>query len=117
MLVTLPREGKNEIFIALLDSGTSVTLMSNKVAKLGTDIRRTKPTKLTTQAGNFVTSTKSKLVRLKLPQFTTRRSISFDAHVFDKKEDDRYDLILGRYFMQAIGMNLLMIRSSFNGER
>ena len=113
ILVTLPREGKNKIFIALLDSGTSASLVSDKVAKLGTYIRKTKSTKWTTQAGNFVTGSRSKLTRLKLPQFTIRRSIAFDAHVFDKKENDKYDLILGRDFMQAIGMNLLYDSKQF----
>ena len=44
--------------------------------------------------------------KLKLPQFKFKRSVSFEAHTFEKDKEERYELILGRDFMQSIRLNM-----------
>ena len=50
---------------------------------------------------------KTHLIKLQLPQFTTRRRIKRYFKLFDKWKSDRYDVTIGRTLQQAIGLDIL----------
>lgn len=54
-----------------------------------------KKTLWSTQCGDFKIFAKGNLEKLQLPQFTTRRDFEYKFHLFEKKETDRYDAIIG----------------------
>ena len=94
-------------FIALVDSGTSSTLVTSKVTQFGCKVDRTNPTTWKTQGGEFTTTNKFLMSDKKLPQFTRRQSLEFKAYQIKKGVKSLYDIILGRDFMQQIGLDLL----------
>ena len=52
-----------------------------------------------TQCGVFKTTAKVTLEKMKLPQFTTRRTIAAEMNLFEKAKEDPYKFILGRNFL------------------
>ena len=93
----------SKAYVALADTNTSATLISTSVAEFGEKVQTKRySTKWHTKAGEFITKEKCRMDKLKLPQFTSKRSVSFEAHTFEKEKEEQNDQILGRDFMQAI---------------
>ena len=108
LIITVSGHGNFKAFVALADTGTSATLISTAVAGRGEKVKnRGGSTKWHTKAGEFITKEKCKINKLKLPQFTSKQTVAFEAHVFDKERGEQYDVILGRDFMKTIGLNIL----------
>ena len=59
----------------------------------------------TKETGSFTTSEVIKLEGVRIPQFTTKRKIEFNFHVF--KKGGEYNAILGRDFGQTLRTNVL----------
>jgi hypothetical protein len=66
-----------------------------------------KETKWITQAVTFKTDGKVELKNYVLPQFTNKRKITSEIHMFEKNRADTYDLIIGRDILSKIGLNIL----------
>jgi hypothetical protein len=51
--------------------------------------------------------------KCRLPQFTKNRSVSSTFHLFDKCPTDKYDIIIGRDLLQAIGLDIYYSTNQF----
>ncbi len=78
--------------------------------------KQKKPTKWDTATGVLLTKGKATIEALSLPQFTRKRQVSSTFHLFDKRNDDKYDIILGRDFLQAIGLVIDYSTSQFTWD-
>jgi hypothetical protein len=100
------RNGENVPIRALLDTGTSSTLLLRDfVAKGRAKGFEHQPTKWATLGGNFVTNRKA-LVEFKFPELSISKTVTWIVHV-DKKtsrEMAAYDMIIGMDLMTAIGI-------------
>ena len=90
---------KFETYLGLIDSGASNSLANDKLAtpRSGTK-KNTKSTTWQTKTGTFATSKSIVLENMRLPQFTTKRRVDAEFHLFKKLGKDRYNFILGRDF-------------------
>ena len=97
-------KGKYTLRKALLDGGSSRTLINAscvpKNAGITEERRRWK-----TKSGSFET-TGSIMLPCKLPGFTTMRRIRHKAHIVQDKKNEEYDVILGRDFLVAMGIQM-----------
>ena len=98
-LVLLPNK---TVTIALLDSGSSASLISKDILDSSIEVTKHSPTKWRTQDGSFITSEKVE-TKFKLPQFSLKRETSQTFHVMKK---DRYDIIIGRDVLTQLGIIL-----------
>lgn len=88
---------------SLFDSGCGATLVKGSLlAKIPQ--RPTKNTTWNTKAGTFST-TKKCTCKFMLPEFHAHRLIKWDMYVDDSTSLSTYDRIIGRYLMDAIGMD------------
>jgi hypothetical protein len=78
--------------------------------------KQKKPTKWDTATGVLLTKGKAFIETFSLPQFTKKRQVSSTFHLFEKREDDKYDIILGRDFLQAIGLVIDYSASQFTWD-
>ena len=69
--------------------------------------KTTRKVEWTTQGGVFLTTHTALVKDIKLPQFTRNRSVQHKMHLFTKNENERYDFIFGRDFLQTIGVDIL----------
>ena len=88
---------------ALLDSGTSSTILDKRYAKKLRQ-KRDASTTWVTAAGTFKTSLKAK-IKMQLPQLSDTLMISSDVHLANKISP-RYDMIIGRDLMRELGIKL-----------
>jgi len=65
-----------------------------------------KKTKWETATGILETKGTTTIENCRLPQFTKNCAVSSTFHLFDKRSADKYDVILGRDLLQAIGMDI-----------
>ena len=99
------RDGRAKFknFRILLDSGcNSMILMRSLVEKLHPE--KDDVMQWHTQAGNITTKNKVK-VYFTLPALNTTNTVAWDFHVDDSSKG-RYDMILGRYLLIELGLNL-----------
>ena len=59
-----------------------------------------------TQCGVFKTTSRLVLEQMKLPQFTTKRTVTAEMNLFERAKEDPYDFILGRNFLQDIKLDI-----------
>jgi predicted aspartyl protease len=100
------RNGENVPIRALLDTGTSSTLLLRDfVAKGRAKGFEHQPTKWATLGGNFVTNRKA-LVEFKFPELSISKTVTWIVHVNKKtsREMAAYDMIIGMDLMTAIGI-------------
>ena len=88
----------------LLDSGCGATIINHKLLSKLKQKSNTK-TRWKTKAGSFNTSKTCKCT-LFLPEFHENREIEWTVHVDESDDPSRYDMILGRDLMEALGMDL-----------
>ena len=103
------REGKFCPIRALLDSGTTSTLILKRYVNRASPKAYKAPVKTTwlTRGGTFVTRSK-RLLEFSFPEFSTDKTISWVCHVDDNTEytSNLYDMIIGTDLMEELGISL-----------
>jgi hypothetical protein len=69
-----------------------------------------------TATGTLLTHGKVEIKNYCLPQFTRKRHIASTFHVFTKRPNDKYDIILGRDLLRATGLDLHYSASQFTWD-
>ena len=124
ILISLPeinKEGRStrfKTYYALLDTGSSASLANERIMKehvLPKSCRQSND-KWLTQCGEFVTNKVAELEQVKLPQFSIKRGFKASFHFFQKKEDDRYDFIIGRDIQQELGIDIINSETKFRWD-
>ena len=90
----------------LLDTGSTSTIVLRKFAK-ALDPPTKNHVKWSTMGGQFCTR-RTASIKLKLPEFTTNKTITWTAHV-DETTDAKsamFDLIIGIDLMEALGIDI-----------
>ena len=104
----LGKHPKIKTIKALLDSGSSSTLISQQYAKK-LRLRTENKTKWKTTAGEFTTSFKTK-IEFSLPELHERRIITKTMHVTPNHMG--YDMIIGRDLLEDLGIDIKFSTSS-----
>ena len=101
------RTGEIVAIRTLLDTGTSSTMILRKFVHKNLSTFKHKPVKWKTLGGIFTTKRKAR-VEFKLPEFSTTKTITWNAHVdeFSDPKSAQYDMIIGTDLMEAIGIDL-----------
>ena len=110
ILVAIATKSKLEFktFRGLIDTGTSASLMKKKlIPEDNEESNEGRYSQWKTQAGTFKTKGRVQVKKVKLPQFTTKRTFQAEFHLFEKKDNDQYHFILGRDILQKIKLNVL----------
>ena len=118
LLISLPTHAgskKYKTYLCLIDSGTSSSLISKDIIA-DFPLATNAATEWKTQAGVFKTNGLVRIAKLCLPQFTIKRKIDASFHTFTKKPSDSYYAILGREFMQQIGLDIMNSTQSFSWD-
>jgi Aspartyl protease len=100
------KEGNIVPIIALLDTGTSSTIVLNEdMRKRFVSHHKGHETTWETLGGTFTTRQKS-IFEFKFPELTNNQTVTRAAHVDDrnKRENAFYDMIIGMDFMTTIGI-------------
>ncbi len=110
ILVEIPTGNSDEpprILRGLLDSGSTGCILLNEFTK-GFTKRFGTPEQWMTKGGIFITKAKCKIPMI-LPDFTRQTKVEFDCHVdpTQKSNNCNYDIILGKDFMQELGIDIL----------
>ena len=70
-----------------------------------------------TETGTLTTNKSVVLENVRLPQFTTKRRVDAEFHLFKKLEKDRYDFILGHDVLQQLGLDIVNSKKVFSWDR
>jgi len=120
ILVNLPNtknSKKYTTYIGLVDSGSSGSLLNSSIIENDFSVEKQKnPTKWDTATGVLLTKGKVFIEALSLPQFTRQRKVSTTFYLFEKRKDDKYDIIPRRDFLQAIGLDIHYSASQFTWD-
>jgi len=98
---------------ALLDSGGSGTLVTEKYAKKLRQKKSASATVWTTPAGNMSTTSKVK-AQFSIPELHDNRLIEWDVHV--TKDLGAYDMIIGRDILNDLGIDILFSTQTVDWE-
>jgi hypothetical protein len=93
---------------ALLDTGTTATIILREFVGKGRDRTNIKKrTKWKTLGGTFTTNYES-LWDFKLPELSTSKLVTWQAHVDNKasRNEEAYDMIMGMDLMTSIGITV-----------
>ena len=93
------------LFWILLGSGSSSTIVIGKLTSKIKGKNSSETTTWETQAGKSTTSKKTN-IDFCLPEFSATKILSWKFHV-DNKNKSRYDMILGRDLLTALGLDLI----------
>jgi hypothetical protein len=102
------RDGKVVPMRALLDTGTTATIVLREFVGKGRARTNTKKrTKWKTLGGTFTTNYES-LLDFKFPELSTSKVVTLQAHVDDKtsSKEAAYDMIMGIDLMTSIGITV-----------
>ena len=106
MLVEIPVGTGGKKFktcLGLVDSGASSSLANVKLVTSRSGAKKTtKSTTWQTKTCTFKTNKSVKLENLRLPQFTTKRIVNTEFHLFDKGDEDKYDSSLAEIFYSTL---------------
>jgi hypothetical protein len=101
------RDGNLVPIRALLDTGTSATIILKKFVRKGRAKTHmaSKSTKWQTLGGNFTTKRKA-LVDFKLPELNTHKKVTWAAHMDETSDPDKalYDIIIGMDMLCELGV-------------
>ena len=118
IIIQVPTEKGNQLMGALVDTGTSKTLVSDRIIKIinERDKKTKQGKKLTflTQVGRFETKQEFEIRRVKLPQFSPHRTFDLKGSVF--KHTMGYEVIIGRDTLTKLGINLLYDEKAFSWD-
>ena len=110
IIVEIPASTDDEppqILRGLLDSGSTGCILLNEFTK-GLKKRFGETEQWMTKGGTFTTKAKCRVPMI-LPDFTRQTKVEFDCHVdpTQKSNNTNYDIILGKDFMQELGIDTL----------
>lgn len=114
----MDRDGKLVPIRALLDTGTTATLVLRKYVAPGkAKSYKGHSTTWKTLGGQFQTNQKCQL-QMRLPEFDYRKEVTWICHVdgTTNPEHALYDMIIGTDMMGAIGMDILFSENSMKWE-
>ena len=100
------RDGHRVPIRALLDTGTTATLLLKQYVRRGrVSSKKSKIVKWTTLGGHFKT-TRESLVDFKFPELNTAKTVTYSCHVDEttKTSTANYDMIIGMDLMTEIGI-------------
>ena len=100
-------KAKPVMITALLDSGSTESLLNEKVAK-NLRIRKNSHKTWSTAAGTFDTRGKTK-AQFKMPELREQTIIEWDVHVTPNNMS--YDMIIGRDLLSTLGIIIIIITS------
>ena len=101
---TTKSKSEQLLFTALLDSGGSESLLTTNIAtKMGLKSSKSTPTRWVTSAGDITTTSVLKS-ELTFPELNHNKVIEWSFHMTPSL--GAYDMILGRDFMQAYGIDI-----------
>ena len=94
----------DKTFKVLLDTGSSSSIISDKIAKYGVDTQKGKGNQVqwTTAAGCFTTNQMRQIV-FQLPEFSSKKKIVHNFHVTQDMALN-YDMIMGRDVLNELGI-------------
>lgn len=96
----------NQPLVALCDSGSSHCMFNKRALPFGATTFKTQKIKTTTTQGTYDCNEAVVLSNLSLPEFVNGQKITnLSAQVFDS-ENCPYDVILGRDFMDSVGLDI-----------
>ena len=96
----------NRSLVALCDSGSSHCMFNKRALPFGTTTFKTPSIRTTTTQGTYNCNEAVVLSNLSLPEFVNgQKTTNLSAQVFDSKNCP-YDVILGRNFMDSIGLDI-----------
>lgn len=101
-------EGQKRPIRALLDTGTTATILLRKFVAPGrANGYKKKPTQWWTMGGVFTTRRKA-LIDFKLPDFNVNKTVHWKCHVDDKSDPEKaqYDMIIGTDLMSGLGIDI-----------
>ena len=103
-----PESKKFKTYLGLIDNGTSSCLIDKHITSIhGLNANATpSKEKWLTQCEVFKITAKVALEKMKLPQFTTKRTVTAEMNLFEKAKEDPYDFILGRNFLQDVKLDI-----------
>lgn len=105
---------KVNTYLGLVDSGASGSLADKElISSCSRKKITTKSTTWQTKTGTFTTEKSVLLENVRLPQFTTKRRVDAEFHLFSKSPKEKYDFILGRDFLQHVGLDILNSKQVF----
>jgi hypothetical protein len=121
ILIALPNTNNSKkytTYLGLVDSGSSGSLINKDIVDNGNFVVQSqkKPTKWDTASGTLLTQGKVEIKQCCLPQFTRKQHIASTFHMFTKCSNDKYDIILDRDFLQAIGLDIRYSASQFTWD-
>ena len=108
ILVLIATEQKHvfKTYRGLVDSGTSASLMDRSLVPNGeAKIKGEKCSRWKTQAGMFQTQGQVRLKKVKLPQFTTKRTFQANFNLFNRKDENQYRFILERDILRQLKLD------------
>lgn len=114
----MDREGNLVPIRALLDTGTSSTILLRDFVRKGrAKSYKGSRTQWTTLGGHFTTNRKA-LVDFKFPELSTSKSVTWICHVDDKTrpKDANYDMIIGMDLMTEIGITVNTVTKQVEWE-
>ena len=91
--------------VALLDSGSSHTMVKQNSLPHGTIPNQSEPKRTTTTNGTFSTNSEVHLHQVKFPEFGNHCIDNIKADIFDSPSC-RYDLIIGRDILKIMGIKI-----------
>ena len=103
-----PESKKFKTYLGLIDNGTSSCLIDKHITSIhGLNANATpSKEKWLIQCEVFKITAKVALEKMKLPQFTTKRTVTAEMNLFEKAKEDPYDFILGRNFLHNIKLDI-----------
>jgi hypothetical protein len=121
ILIVVPTANNSKqytTYLGLVDSGSSGSLINKEIVEKGNfSVQSGKKTiKWDTASGTLLTQGKVEIKQCCLLQFTQKRHITSTFHVFTKRPNDKYDVILGRDLLQAIGLDIHYCASQFTWD-
>ena len=101
------KKGIRKNYTCLLGTGTSESLLSERLADKEVIVNSKKKIEWETHTGNFSTQKRVIMKECKLPQFATHCKIDGLFHLFKKTKKEKYDVIMGRDLLKKMGIDLL----------
>lgn len=119
ILIAVPNaknSNKYTTYLGLVASGSSGSFINSEIVHGFSVTKHKRPTKWDTATGVLLTKGTTTIDKCRLPQFNRKRNVSSTFHLFEKRSNDKYDVILGRDLLQAIGLGIQYSTNRFTWD-